>query len=192
MKKTLLASVAAAALALTTLSATAQMNGQPGDMKDPTVGGAAMYPSKTIVENAVNSPIHTTLVAAVKAAGLVDTLNSPGPFTVFAPTNDAFAKLPAGTLDTLVKPENKATLTKILTYSVVAGRLSAKDIAAGIKAGGSKYEMTTVEGGKLTATMSGRKIMLTDEKGDMATITTSNVYQSNGVIDVIDTVLMPS
>ena len=192
MKKTFLASVAAAALALTTLSATAQMNGQPGDMKDPTVGGAAMYPSKTIVENAVNSPIRTTLVAAVKAAGLVDTLNSPGPFTVFAPTNDAFAKLPAGTLDMLVKPENKATLTKILTYHVVAGRLSAKDIAAGIKAGGGKYEMTTVEGGKLTATMSGRKIMLTDEKGDMATITTSNVYQSNGVIDVIDTVLMPS
>jgi uncharacterized surface protein with fasciclin (FAS1) repeats len=192
MKKTLLASVAAAALALITLSATAQMSGQPGDMKDPTVGGAAMYPSKTIVENAVNSPIHTTLVAAVKAAGLVDTLNSPGPFTVFAPTNDAFAKLPAGTVDTLVKPENKATLTKILTYHVVAGRLSAKDIAAGIKAGGGKYELTTVEGGKLTATMSGRKIMLTDEKGDMATITTSNVYQSNGVIDVIDTVLMPS
>ena len=192
MKKTLLASVAAAALALTTLSATAQMNGQPGDMKDPTAGGAAMYPSKTIVENAVNSPIHTTLVAAVKAAGLVDTLNSPGPFTVFAPTNDAFAKLPAGTVDTLVKPENKATLTKILTYHVVPGRLSARDIEAGIKAGGGKYEMTTVEGGKLTATMSGKKIMLTDEKGGMATITTANVYQSNGVIDVIDTVLMPS
>ncbi|MGA1981143.1 MAG: fasciclin domain-containing protein [Acidobacteriaceae bacterium] len=192
MKKTLLAYVSAAALALTTLGATAQMSGQPGDMKDPTVGGAAMYPSRTIVENAVNSPIHTTLVAAVKAAGLVDTLNSPGPFTVFAPTNDAFAKLPAGTVDTLVKPENKATLTRILTYHVVAGRLSAKDIAAGIKAGRGKYEMTTVEGGKLTATMSGRKIMLTDEKGDMATITTSNVFQSNGVIDVIDTVLMPS
>jgi uncharacterized surface protein with fasciclin (FAS1) repeats len=187
MKKTFLASVAAAALAITTFSATAQM-----DMKDPMVGGAAMFPSKTIVENAVNSPIHTTLVAAVKAAGLVDTLSSPGPFTVFAPTNDAFAKLPAGTVDTLVKPENKATLTKILTYHVVPGRLSAKDIAAGIKAGGGKYEMTTVEGGKLTATMSGKKIMLTDEKGGMATITTVNVYQSNGVIDVIDTVLMPS
>jgi uncharacterized surface protein with fasciclin (FAS1) repeats len=192
MKKTFLASVAAAALALTTINVTAQMNGQPGDRKDPTVGGAAMYPSKTIVENAVNSPIHTTLVAAVKAAGLVDTLNSPGPFTVFAPTNDAFAKLPAGTVDTLVKPENKATLTKILTYHVVPGRLSAKDIAAGIKAGGGKYEMTTVEGGKLTATMSGKKIVLTDEKGGMATVTTSNVYQSNGVIDVVDTVLMPS
>ncbi len=187
MKKMILASMAAAAVALCTLSATAQM-----DMKDPMVGGAAMYPNKTIVENAVNSPIHTTLVAAVKAAGLVDTLNSPGPFTVFAPTNDAFAKLPAGTVDTLVKPENKATLTKILTYHVVPGRLSAKDIAAGIKAGGGKYEMTTVEGGKLTATMSGKKIMLTDEKGGMATIITANVFQSNGVIDVIDTVLMPS
>src|ERR1035437_7464077 len=188
MKKTLLSSVISAALAITTLGATAQM----GDMKDPMVGGAAMYPTKTIVENAGNSPIHTTLVAAVKAAGLVDTLNSPGPFTVFAPTNDAFAKLPAGTVDTLVKPENKATLTKILTYHVVPGKLSAKDIAAGIETGGGKYEMTTVEGGKLTATMSGKKIMLTDEKGGMATITTSNVFQSNGVIDVIDTVLMPS
>jgi uncharacterized surface protein with fasciclin (FAS1) repeats len=188
MKKILTASIAAAALAIVTLGATAQM----GDMKDPMVGGAAMYPSKTIVENAVNSPIHTTLVAAVKAAGLVDTLNSPGPFTVFAPTNDAFAKLPAGTVDTLVQPENKATLTKILTYHVVPGKLSAKDIAAGIKAGGGKYEMTTVEGGKLTATMSGKKIMLTDEKGGMATITTANVFQSNGVIHVIDTVLMPN
>ena len=184
----MLTSMAAVALAVTALSATAQM----GEMKDPTVGGAAMYPTKTIVENAVNSPIHTTLVAAVKSAGLVDTLNSTGPFTVFAPTNDAFAKLPAGTVDTLVKPENKATLTKILTYHVVPGRISAKDIAAGIKAGGGKYEMTTVQGGKLTATMSGKKIMLTDEKGGMATITTSNVFQSNGVIDVIDTVLMPS
>jgi len=187
MKKTLLTSIAAAALAATMFSATAQMN-----MKDPTVGGAAMYPTKTIVDNAVNSPIHTTLVAAVKAAGLVDTLSSPGPFTVFAPTNDAFAKLPTGTVDTLVKPENKETLTKILTYHVVPGRLSAKDIADGIKAGGGKYEMTTVEGGKLIATMTGRKIMLTDEKGGMATITTANVFQSNGVIQVIDTVLMPS
>src|SRR5450631_881412 len=186
MKKTILASLAAAALAITTFSATAQ------DMKDPMVGGAAMYPSKTIVENAVNSPIHTTLVAAVKAAGLVDTLNSPGPFTVFAPTNDAFGKLPAGTVDTLVKPENKATLTKILTYHVVAGKLGSKDIAAGIKAGNGKYEMTTVEGGKLIARMVGGKIVLTDEKGGSATITTANVFQSNGVIDVIDTVLMPS
>jgi uncharacterized surface protein with fasciclin (FAS1) repeats len=190
MKNTLFASAALAALALSTFGATAQM-GAAG-MADPIVGGAAMYPTKTIVENAVNSPIHTTLVAAVKAAGLVDTLNSPGPFTVFAPTNDAFAKLPAGTVDTLVKPENKATLTRILTYHVVPGRLSAKDIAAAIKAGGGKYQMTSVEGGRLTATMSGKKIMLTDEKGGMATITTANVFQSNGVIDVIDTVLMPN
>jgi uncharacterized surface protein with fasciclin (FAS1) repeats len=191
MKKTFLASIAAAALAITTLGATAQMAPHAG-MKDPMVGGAAMFPAKTIVENAVNSPIHTTLVAAVKAAGLVDTLNSPGPFTVFAPTNDAFAKLPAGTVDTLVKPENKATLTKILTYHVVPGTISASDIAAGIKAGHGKYEMTTVEGGKLWASMSGKKIVLTDEKGSMATITTANVFQSNGVIHVIDAVLMPN
>ena len=188
MRKKLFAPTALAILAFTTFSASAQM----GEMKDPMVGGAAMYPTKTIVENAVNSPIHTTLVAAVKAAGLVDTLNSAGPFTVFAPTNDAFAKLPAGTVDTLLKPENKATLTKILTYHVVAGKLSAKDIAAGIKAGGGKYEMTTVAGGKLTATMSGKELMLTDEKGGMATVTTANVFQSNGVIHVIDTVLMPN
>ena len=188
MKKTLFASLAVVTLAFSSLALCAQMD----NMKDPMVGGAAMYPSKTIVENAVNSPIHTTLVAAVKAAGLVDTLNSPGPFTVFAPTNDAFAKLPAGTVDTLVKPENKATLTKVLTYHVVPGRISAKDIAAGIKAGHGKFEMKTVEGGTLTATMSGKNIMLTDEKGGMATVTTGNVYQSNGVIHVVDTVLMPS
>jgi uncharacterized surface protein with fasciclin (FAS1) repeats len=191
MTKTFLASVAAAALALTTFSATAQMPAGAG-MKDPMVGGAAMFPTRTIVANALNSPIHTTLVAAVKAAGLVDTLNSPGPFTVFAPTNDAFAKLPAGTVDNLVMPENKATLTKILTYHVVAGTVSARDIAAGIKVGGGKYQMTTVEGGKLWASMSGKKIVLTDEKGGMATITTANVFQSNGVIHVIDTVLMPN
>src|SRR6202453_4321059 len=125
MKKTFLATFAVAALAITSISAFAQ--------KDPTVGGAEMYPSKTIVQNAVNSPIHTTLVAAVKAGGLVDTLNSPGPFTVFAPTNDAFAKLPAGTVDTLVMPENKQTLDKILTYHVVAGRISSKQLAAMIK-----------------------------------------------------------
>jgi uncharacterized surface protein with fasciclin (FAS1) repeats len=185
MKKSLFASVAVTALAFSSLSAICQM-------KDPKVGGADMYPTKTIVQNAVNSPVHTTLVAAVKAAGLVDTLNSTGPFTVFAPTNDAFAKLPAGTVDTLVKPENKATLTKILTYHVVAGKISAKDIKDGIKAGNGKYEMTTVEGGKLIARMVGGKIVLTDEKGGSATITTANVFQSNGVIDVIDTVLMPS
>jgi uncharacterized surface protein with fasciclin (FAS1) repeats len=191
MKKTFATSIAKAALALATFSAFAQMPAGAG-MKDPMVGGAAMFPSKTIVANALNSPIHTTLVAAVKAAGLVDTLNSPGPFTVFAPTNDAFAKLPAGTVDTLVKPENKATLTKILTYHVVSGTISARDIATGIKAAGGKYEMTTVEGGKLWASMSGKKIVLTDEKGGMATITTANVFQSNGVIHVVDTVLMPN
>jgi uncharacterized surface protein with fasciclin (FAS1) repeats len=160
--------------------------------KDPDVGGAPMYPNKTIVENAVNSPIHKTLVAAVKAAGLVDTLNSAGPFTVFAPTDDAFAKLPAGTVDTLVKPENKATLTKILTYHVVPGKISAKELAKMIKKGHGTASMKTVEGGMLMAKMSGSVIMLTDEKGGMATITTADVFQKNGVIHVIDTVLMPN
>ena len=177
-------SLLAITLASSALAASAQM-------KDPDVGGAAMFPTKTIVDNAVNSPIHTTLVAAVKAAGLVDTLNSPGPFTVFAPTNDAFAKLPAGTVDTLVMPENKATLTKVLTYHVVSGRISSKELKAWIKKGDGKYVMTTVEGGKLTATMSGDNIVLTDEKGGTAMITTADVFQSNGVIDVVDTVLMP-
>ena len=160
--------------------------------KDPDVGGAPMYATKNIVENAVNSKDHTTLVAAVKAAGLVDTLEGPGPFTVFAPTNEAFAKLPAGTVDSLLKPENKATLVKILTYHVVAGKMSAKDILAKIKAGGGKAVLTTVEGGTLTATLSGGKVVLTDEKGGTATVTIANVFQSNGVIHVIDTVLMPN
>jgi uncharacterized surface protein with fasciclin (FAS1) repeats len=160
--------------------------------KDPDVGGAAMFANKTIVENAVNSPIHKTLVAAVKAAGLVDTLNSAGPFTVFAPTDDAFAKLPAGTVDTLVKPENKATLTKILTYHVVPGKISSKELAKMIKKGGGTATLKTVSGGTLTAKMSGSIIMLTDEKGGMATITTADVFQKNGVIHVIDTVLMPN
>jgi uncharacterized surface protein with fasciclin (FAS1) repeats len=181
---------AIAVLTLVPLGAFAQMSG--GSDKDPKVGGAAMYPSKNIIENAVNSPDHTTLVAAVKAAGLVDTLEGAGPFTVFAPTNEAFAKLPAGTVDTLVKPENKATLVKILTYHVVAGKLSAKDIAKKVKAGGGKATFTTVEGGTLTATVSGGKVMLTDEKGGMATVTIADVFQSNGVIHVIDTVLMPN
>jgi uncharacterized surface protein with fasciclin (FAS1) repeats len=159
---------------------------------DPMVGGAAMYPTKNIVENAVNSKDHTTLVAAVKAAGLVDTLESPGPFTVFAPTNEAFDKLPAGTVDTLLKPENLPQLKKILTYHVVAGRLTAKDIAKQIKAGGGKATLTTVEGGTLTAMMQGGKLVLTDEKGGTATVTIANVFQSNGVIHVVDTVLMPN
>jgi uncharacterized surface protein with fasciclin (FAS1) repeats len=185
MKKTLLATFAVATLAFSSLALNAQM-------KDPDVGGAPMYATKTIVENAVNSPIHTTLVAAVKAAGLVDTLNSAGPFTVFAPTNDAFAKLPAGTVDTLVMPENKATLTKILTYHVVAGKISSKELAKMIKKGGGKATLKTVQGEDLTASMMGGKIMLTDAKGGMSTITTADVFQSNGVIHVIDTVLMPS
>ena len=184
MKKPLLAALAVAALAITSLSAHAQ--------KDPDVGGAAMYPSKTIVENAVNSPIHKTLVAAVKAAGLVDTLNSAGPFTVFAPTDDAFAKLPAGTVETLVKPENKDTLVKILTYHVVAGKISSKELDRMIKKGGGKATLKTVQGEDLTARMSDGKIMLTDAKGGMATIITADVFQSNGVIHVIDTVLMPN
>lgn len=161
-------------------------------MKDPDVGGAAMYPSKTIVQNAVNSPIHKTLVAAVKAAGLVDTLNGPGPFTVFAPTDAAFAKLPAGTVQNLLKPENKAELVKVLTYHVVPGRISTQELKSWIRKNHGKYEMTTVEGGKLTASISHGHIVLTDEKGGAAWITVPNVYQSNGVIDVINSVLMPS
>ncbi|MBO0947404.1 fasciclin domain-containing protein [Fibrella forsythiae] len=160
--------------------------------KTVTVGGAPMYPSKNIVENAVNSKDHTTLVAAVKAAGLVETLSSPGPFTVFAPTNKAFDKLPAGTVETLVKPENKATLTSILTYHVVSGKVSAMDLMNQIKQGGGKATLKTVAGGTLTATQKGKKIMLTDEKGGMATVTIADVNQSNGVIHVIDTVLMPN
>lgn len=163
----------------------------PATAANPMVGGAAMYPSKTIVENAVNSNDHTTLVAAVKAAGLVDTLSSAGPFTVFAPTNAAFAKLPAGTVDTLVKPENKDTLTKILTYHVVAGRMTGKEIMAAIKAGGGKASLTTVQGEPLVASMMNGKLMLTDAKGGMASVTIKDVMQSNGVIHVVDTVLMP-
>ena len=158
---------------------------------NPKVGGAAMYPTKTIVENAVNSKDHTTLVAAVKAAGLVETLSGPGPFTVFAPTNAAFAKLPAGTVDTLVRPENKAQLTTILTYHVVAGRMTSRDIAAAIKAGGGTATLTTVQGEPLTATMKGRNLTLTDAKGGTSTVTIKDVLQSNGVIHVVDTVLMP-
>ena len=149
------------------------------------VGGAAMYPSKNIVQNAVNSKDHTTLVAAVKAAGLVPTLESPGPFTVFAPTNEAFAKLPAGTVDTLVKPENKETLTKILTYHVVPGKLEASDLTDGKK-------LKTVQGEELTVKRSGNTVMIIDAKGGSSTVTIPNVNQSNGVIHVVDTVLMPT
>jgi uncharacterized surface protein with fasciclin (FAS1) repeats len=155
------------------------------------VGGAPMYPSKNIVENAVNSKDHTTLVAAVKAAGLVETLESAGPFTVFAPTNEAFDKLPKGTVETLVKPENKAKLTTILTYHVVAGRLDSKELARLIAAGNGTAELTTVQGGKLWVMMKGKKIVLKDENGGMATVTIKDVNQSNGVIHVIDSVIMP-
>jgi uncharacterized surface protein with fasciclin (FAS1) repeats len=161
-------------------------------MKDPMVGGAAMYPSKNIVENAVNSKDHTTLVAAVKAAGLVDTLEGAGPFTVFAPTNEAFAKLPAGTVDTLLKPENKDMLVKILTYHVVAGKVGAMDLKKMIKDGNGSATLKTVSGGTLTAKEMGGKIVLTDEKGGTSTVTIADVWQSNGVIHVVDTVLMPN
>jgi uncharacterized surface protein with fasciclin (FAS1) repeats len=155
------------------------------------VGGAPMYPSKNIIENAVNSKDHTTLVAAVKAAGLVETLMSTGPFTVFAPTNAAFEKLPAGTVATLLKPENKGMLSAVLTYHVVAGRLDSKSIARLIKDGNGKAELTTVQGGKLWLYMKGNKLMIKDEKGGMSTITIKDVYQSNGVIHVINAVALP-
>jgi uncharacterized surface protein with fasciclin (FAS1) repeats len=181
VRKTTLASIACAALVAAATPALA---------KNPYVGGAAMYPTKTIVENAVNSKDHTTLVAAVKAAGLVDTLNGSGPFTVFAPTNAAFTKLPAGTVDTLLKPENKGALTKTLTYHVVPGRLTATEIGKKIKAGRGKAELTTVEGQKLTARMQGKNLILTDASGGKSKVTIANVMQSNGVIHVIDSVLL--
>jgi uncharacterized surface protein with fasciclin (FAS1) repeats len=184
MKKTFLVAMAAAVLAVTSFTVAKAE-------KNPDVGGAAMYANKNIIQNAVNSPIHKTLVAAVKAAGLVDTLSGPGPFTVFAPTDDAFAKLPAGTVDNLVKPENKATLVKILTYHVVPGKISSKQLEKLIKKGGGKATLKTVQGEDLTASMSGSNIILTDAKGGTATITTADVFQSNGVIHVIDSVLMP-
>lgn len=158
----------------------------------PTVGGAPMYPTKNIVENAVNSKDHTTLVAAVQAAGLVDALAAPGPFTVFAPTNAAFAKLPAGTVETLVKPENKATLTSILTYHVVPGKVAAEDLIKMIEQGGGKAELTTLSGGTLTAQVVDGKVVLTDAKGGQATVTQADVFQSNGVIHVTDTVSLPA
>jgi len=159
--------------------------------KTVMVGGAAMYPSKNIVENAVNSKDHTTLVAAVKAAGLVETLQSAGPFTVFAPTNEAFEMLPKGTVEHLLKPENKAALTGILTYHVVAGKWNQKDLAKKIKKGNGVVELTTVAGGKLWAMMDGDKIVIKDEAGNKAWITISDVNQSNGVIHVVNRVLMP-
>ena len=159
---------------------------------NPMVGGAPMYRSKDIVDNAVNSADHTTLVAAVKAAGLVDTLKSKGPFTVFAPTNAAFDKLPAGTVETLLKPENKAMLSKVLTYHVVSGKYDAKKIMQLIKKGGGSATLQTVSGDTLIARMNGSNgITLTDEKGGMSNVTVADVYQSNGIIHVVDTVLLP-
>jgi len=159
--------------------------------KSVEVGGAQMYPSKNIIENAVNSADHTTLVAAVKAAGLVETLQGKGPFTVFAPTNAAFEKLPKGTVETLVKPENKATLSSILTYHVVAGRLGSKELAAAIKKSNGKAVLTTVQGGKLTAWMKGNDLYISDENGSESKVTIKDVNQSNGVIHVVDTVVTP-
>jgi uncharacterized surface protein with fasciclin (FAS1) repeats len=156
------------------------------------VGGAAMLPTRDIVDNAVNSKDHTTLVAAVKAAGLVDTLKGAGPFTVFAPTNDAFTALPSGTVDTLLKPESKAALTKVLTYHVVPGRLDGAALAQQIRAGNGKAMLKTASGGNLTASMSGSNVVITDDKGGAATVTIADVYQSNGVIHVVNKVLLPS
>lgn len=183
MKKFLMA-MFMAFIGLSASEASAQQN--------PMVGGAAMYKSRNIVENAVNSQDHTTLVAAVKAAGLAETLMGKGPFTVFAPTNAAFAKLPDGTVDTLLKPENKATLTKVLTYHVVAGKMDAKKIMKAIKKGGGTATFKTVSGDALTAMMDGKMVVLKDEKGGMSTVTIANVMQSNGVIHVVDTVLLPN
>lgn len=182
---------AAFSIAIAHSNAAAQMMNKMGS-DNPMVGGASMLRSRDIVDNAVNSADHTTLVAAVKAAGLVNTLKSKGPFTVFAPTNAAFDKLPAGTVGMLVKPENKEMLTKILTYHVLAGKFDSKAIAKRIKAGGGKAQFKTVSGGKLWAWMSGNQLVLTDEKGGTSTVTIANVYQSNGVIHVVDSVLMPN
>lgn len=187
MKKVLFGFFAFAVISLGTTIASAQM----GD-GNPMVGGEAMFKTKNIVENAAKSKDHTTLVAAVKAAGLVDTLASKGPFTVFAPVNSAFAKLPAGTVENLLKPANKGLLSKVLTYHVVAGNFSSKDIANAIRNGGGKAEFTTVSGGKLWAMMDGNALVLMDEKGGRATVTIADVRQSNGIIHVIDTVVMPN
>lgn len=189
MKRTVNAALGAV-ISLAVLGGTALV--APAFAQAPvTVGGAPMYPNKNIVENAVNSQDHTTLVAAVKAAGLVDTLMGPGPFTVFAPTNAAFAKLKPGTVETLLKPENKPTLTAVLTYHVVPGKLSAADLMADAKAGGKKAMLKTVEGGTLKVAMAGKALVLIDSKGRKSTVTIADVNQSNGVIHVVDTVLLP-
>jgi uncharacterized surface protein with fasciclin (FAS1) repeats len=192
MSKLLKAFVAAAAISTAALGAAGGLTAaQPENTV--MVGGAPMFPSKNIIENAVNSKDHTTLVAAVKAAGLVDTLKGPGPFTVFAPVNTAFEKLPAGTVDTLLKPENKKTLVGVLTYHVVAGKFTAAELAQKAESMGGKFVLKTVLGGELTVEKTGEgKLMVVDSKGGMAHITISNVNQSNGVIHVIDGVLLPS
>jgi len=190
MSKRLALFVTAAALAFGAVTA-APVYAQMSE-KTVTVGGAPMYPSKNIIENAVNSKDHTTLVAAVKAAGLVETLEGPGPFTVFAPTNEAFAKLPPGTVENLLKPENKAMLVKILTYHVVPGRMTAAGLMKVVKAGEGMAKLKTVAGEELTVRDAGPgKLTITDAKGDVAHVTIANVLQSNGVIHVIDTVLLP-
>lgn len=191
--KTTLCALAAAALTAAGFVAAPALADHHMEKKSdvPMVGGAAMYPTKTIVENAVNSKDHTTLVAAVQAAGLVDALSGTGPFTVFAPTNAAFAKLPAGTVETLVKPENKSTLTSILTYHVVPGKVAAGQLIEMIQQGGGKAELKTLNGGMLTARVEGGKVVLTDASGGKATVTQADVFQSNGVIHVTDTVSLP-
>ena len=190
-KRTILpTAVAAAALAFAAVAATPTL----AQMKEQTVtvGGAPMYPSKNIIQNAVNSKDHTTLVAAVKAAGLVETLQGPGPFTVFAPTNAAFAKLPAGTVDSLLKPQMKEKLVAVLTYHVVPGRLTAKDLWEAANKGGGKAKFKTVEGEELTVEIKAQTLTIRDTKGHASKVTIQNVLQSNGVIHVIDNVLMPS
>ncbi|MGH9936801.1 MAG: fasciclin domain-containing protein [Blastocatellia bacterium] len=177
--------------ALGFLAVATLLSGNAFAQKPVTVGGAPMYATKNIVENAVNSKDHTTLVAAVKAAGLVETLQSAGPFTVFAPVNAAFNALPSGTVDTLLKPENKGALTSVLTYHVVSGRLNSKALERMIKKGGGRATLKTVQGAELTATKSGDLIRVTDAKGGTAKITITNVNQSNGVIHVVDRVLLP-
>lgn len=200
MQRQLLAACAATLLASAATVSLAQGEGRPDMIPGSTmgasaatkmVGGAPMYPGKDIIDNAVNSRDHTTLVAAVKAAGLVDTLKGAGPFTVFAPTNSAFSMLPAGTVDTLLKPENKGTLTQVLTYHVVPGRVDAAALADQIRMGGGKAMLKTASGGMLTASMRGKDVVIVDAKGNAAVVTTADVYQSNGVIHVVDKVLLP-
>ena len=187
MKISMRTKISTMAIAILMIAGSAFAQKEKTDM----VGGAAMYPSKNIIENAVNSKDHTTLVAAVKAAGLVETLQGKGPFTVFAPTNEAFAKLPKGTVETLLKPENKAMLTAILTYHVVAGKISSKDLLKMIKENGGSYKAKTVQGGELTFMSKGNEILIKDEKGNISKVTISNVNQSNGVIHVVNGVLLP-